>query len=150
MRIHVKVQDKIYDVKIDDLLSRPIQAEVDGEVFEVWPEESSKPLSEQKPTIKPRTAEEIQSDGSEKLEESNSLKSYLVIAPIPGVIIEIKVNPGDVIEYGQELCILEAMKMKNSIRAGKSGTIDKILVTAGDQVSQSQTLMEYHKEELPK
>jgi glutaconyl-CoA/methylmalonyl-CoA decarboxylase subunit gamma len=148
MRIHVKVQDKTYEVKIDDLLSRPIQVDVDGDVFEVWPEESSKPLNEQMPTIEPRITQSNQSNGSGKLEESNSTKNYSIKAPIPGVIIEIKVNPGDVVEYGQELCVLEAMKMKNSIRAGKSGTIDKILISTGDQVSQGQPLMEYRREVL--
>ncbi len=49
-------------------------------------------------------------------------------------------------QYGQELCVLEAMKMKNIIRAGKAGVIHKILVSTGDQVSQSQTLMEYRGE----
>jgi glutaconyl-CoA/methylmalonyl-CoA decarboxylase subunit gamma len=149
MRVHVTVQDKTYDVKIDDLLSRPIQVEVDGQIFEVWPEEPKESLNYQKSTIEPQTEKSTQTDDSGKLEESNFPKSYIVKAPIPGVIIEIKVYPGDVVEYGQELCVLEAMKMKNSIRAGKSGTIDKILITTGEQVKQSQILMEFRDEVLP-
>jgi biotin carboxyl carrier protein len=38
------------------------------------------------------------------------------------------------------------MKMKNSIRSGKAGVISKVMVSVGDQVSQNQTLMEYHGE----
>ena len=148
MRIHVKVQDKTYDVKIGELFSRPIQAEVDGEIFEVWPEDLKKPLYEHKSTTENRIADSVQSDRGEKHEERASQKDYQINAPIPGVIIEINVEPGDIVEYGQELCVLEAMKMKNSIRAGKSGTIEKILVTVGEKVSQSQVLMEYHREAM--
>jgi biotin carboxyl carrier protein len=148
MRIHVKVQDKTFDVKIGDLLSRPIQAEVDGEVFEVWPEEGQNPMIEQKSTKENLTAESVQSKGGERPEETASSKDYQIKAPIPGVIIEINVESGDIVEYGQELCVLEAMKMKNSIRAGKPGTIDKIQVTVGEKVSQSQVLMEYSREAL--
>ena len=68
-----------------------------------------------------------------------------VTAPIPGVITEIKVNEGDTVTYGQELCILEAMKMKNSIRANKDGTIAKIHVSVGEQVQQSKVLMDFSK-----
>jgi glutaconyl-CoA/methylmalonyl-CoA decarboxylase subunit gamma len=148
MRIHVKVQNKTFDVKIGDLLSRPIQAEVDGEVFEVWPEEEQKPLIEQKSTKENQVTESVQSNGGERPEETASSKDYKIKAPIPGVIIEINVESGDIVEYGQELCVLEAMKMKNSIRAGKPGTIDKIQVTVGEKVSQSQVLMEYSREAL--
>lgn len=64
-------------------------------------------------------------------------------APIPGVIISIIVNEGDKVTFGQELCILEAMKMKNVIRAGRAGTIAKVLVKEGESVQHSQVLMEY-------
>jgi biotin carboxyl carrier protein len=146
MKIHVKIQDKIYEVGIGDILARPIQATVDGEVFEVWPEEKSAPISEQHlQDVSPKSIPG-QPVVNEKPVEKNSSNAVLVRAPIPGVIIEVKVSTGDTVKYGQELCVLEAMKMKNSIRAGKAGTIDKIMVSVGDQVSQNQTLMEYRKE----
>jgi biotin carboxyl carrier protein len=67
----------------------------------------------------------------------------MVPAPIPGVIIEIKVTVGQSVNRGDLLCILEAMKMKNSIRAGRSGMIGIIPVTVGDQVRHGQTLVEF-------
>jgi len=75
-----------------------------------------------------------------------SKKTSTVIAPIPGVIVEITTNIGDSVTYGQELCVLEAMKMKNSIRANRDGLIKKILVSVGDHVRQSQVLMEFDSE----
>jgi glutaconyl-CoA/methylmalonyl-CoA decarboxylase subunit gamma len=66
-----------------------------------------------------------------------------VKAPIPGTIISISVAEGEQVKHGQELCILEAMKMKNAIRSGRDGKIAKILVKEGDSVQHSQVLMEY-------
>ncbi len=147
MKIHVKIQDKIYGVTIGDLLARPIQAKVDGEIFEVWPEEMTVTSEAQRPPVISQVSHPTQPADLGKAEEKSSSGDILVKAPIPGIIIEIMVSTGDTVVYGQELCILEAMKMKNSIRAGKAGVIGKILVSAGDQVSQSQALMEYQGEE---
>ena len=146
MKIHVKIQDKIFEVRIGDILTRPIQATVDGEVFEVWPEEMLVPPADQRTVSVPLVTHPIQPADIGKVEDRSSSKEIAVKAPIPGVIIEVKVSTGDTVEYGQELCVLEAMKMKNSIRSGKIGIIDKVLVSVGDQVSQSQTLMEYRGE----
>lgn len=146
MKINVKIQDKIYEVTIGDILTRPIQANVDGEVFEVWPEEKMIPQAKQHSVAVPLVTHPAQPAYIGKVEEKSSSNQILVKAPIPGVIIEVKVSAGDTVEYGQELCVLEAMKMKNSIRASKAGTIDKVMVSAGDQVSQSQTLMEFREE----
>ena len=41
MKINVKIQEKTFSVEIDDIHARPIQANVDGEIFEVWPEEEN-------------------------------------------------------------------------------------------------------------
>lgn len=143
MKIHVKIQNKIFDVRIGDILSRPIQATVDGEVFEVWPEEMMVPSGEQRGASVTQVTHPVQPADIGKVEDGSLINEFAVKAPIPGVIIEVKVSAGDNVEYGQELCVLEAMKMKNSIRSGKAGTIDKVLVSVGDQVSQSQTLIEY-------
>ena len=64
-------------------------------------------------------------------------------APIPGVIVSIAVKPGDAVEVGQELCVLEAMKMKNAIRAPRAGTIGKILAAMGEHVQHHDLLIEY-------
>ena len=66
-----------------------------------------------------------------------------VRAPIPGVIISVAVKPGDVVKHGQELCVLEAMKMKNVIRASRAGTISVVHTTAQQHVKHHDVLMEY-------
>ena len=146
MKIHVKIQDKTFEVKIGDTLARPIQAIVDGEVFEVWPEEMIVPSNEQRPAPALATAHPVKPADFGEVKDNPTAEGKSVKAPIPGVIIDVKVGAGDTVAYGQELCVLEAMKMKNSIRSGKAGIISKVMVSVGDQVSQNQTLMEYHGE----
>ena len=146
MKIHVKIQDKTFEVRIGDTLARPIQAIVDGEVFEVWPEEMMVPSSEQRMTSVPQASHPVKPADIGEVKDNPTAEGKSVKAPIPGVIIEIKVSAGDTVAYGQELCVLEAMKMKNSIRSGKAGIISKVMVSVGDQVSQNQTLMEYRGE----
>ena len=55
-------------------------------------------------------------------------------SPLPGVIIAIKVNVGDSVKAGQEVAVLEAMKMENSIEAEHDGTVTAIHVAKGDSV----------------
>ena len=142
MKIHVKIQNKTYVVRIGDIHVRPILATVDGETYEVWPEEMTLPAQDyQPPSVSPekpgkQAAIEVPADSTEEMVKQ-------VKAPIPGTIISIHVSEGDRVEYGQEMCILEAMKMKNSIRSSRAGKIARVLVKEGDSVKHSQVLMEY-------
>jgi glutaconyl-CoA/methylmalonyl-CoA decarboxylase subunit gamma len=143
MKIHVKIQNKIYEVKIGDVHARPIQASVDGDTFEVWPEEMTLPSEDYQPPATSPVDKPVKSVSLEGPTASAADKIKKVKAPIPGVIISISIGEGDKVSYGQELCVLEAMKMKNVIRAGRAGTIAKVLVKEGESVQHSQVLMEY-------
>ena len=63
-----------------------------------------------------------------------------VKSPLPGVILDIKVNVGDTVKRGQTIIILEAMKMENNINADKDGKITAINVSKGDPFSKVMTL----------
>jgi biotin carboxyl carrier protein len=64
-------------------------------------------------------------------------------SPLPGVIISIDVREGQAVSNGQELYVLEAMKMKNSIKADRDGTIASIHVNAGDTVKHNQPILTF-------
>ncbi len=64
-----------------------------------------------------------------------------VTAPLPGIIIDLKVLPCDLVTKGQELAVLEAMKMENSILAPRSGMVKSIAVSPGDSVSEGTVLL---------
>lgn len=62
-------------------------------------------------------------------------------APMPGLIISIPVNEGDVIQKGQVLIILESMKMQNELKSPKDGVVHRIRVKPGETVEQKQNLL---------
>ena len=64
-----------------------------------------------------------------------------VKSPLPGVILDIKVNVGDTVKKGQVIIILEAMKMENNINADKDGKITAINVNKGDSVLEGTDLV---------
>lgn len=142
MKIHVKIQDKIYEVTVGDLQDRPVIASVDGEEFEVWPEEISLP-SASSGQVSPAVQPVISTGQIEKPVQQPEISQKAVTSPLPGVIIQIMIEEGDEVKFGQELCVLEAMKMKNTIRSNREGKINKICVQVGDQVQHSQLLMEF-------
>lgn len=144
MKINLQIQGKKYTVSVGDIHERPIKAEVDGEVIEVWPQEMDTPVKTSNtannptPALSQKPAVKAVSD-----QGTTATHSDQVQAPIPGVIVDVRVKPGDSVSYGQELCVLEAMKMKNSIRANRDGIIKAVHAKIGEHVHQSQPLIEF-------
>ncbi len=66
-----------------------------------------------------------------------------VASPIAGTVLELKCKPGDQVNKGQDLLIIEAMKMETAIAAPAAGTVKAVLVAPGDNVRESQTLVEF-------
>lgn len=64
-----------------------------------------------------------------------------VTSPLPGVIIAVKVNVGDSVKAGQEVAVLEAMKMENSIEAVQDGTVTAIHVVKGDSILEGAAIV---------
>ena len=64
-------------------------------------------------------------------------------APLPGTVIEVFVKAGDVIEAGQVIVIIEAMKMKNSIRSTRAGKIAEVLTSVNQTVVHKQVLVKF-------
>ena len=65
-----------------------------------------------------------------------------VISPMPGRIVKLLVQEGDIVESGQDLLIVEAMKMENRIKSPYSGRVTCIHFQEGDQISDGAPLME--------
>jgi len=136
MKYNVTIQDKSYVVEIEDINARPVIAYVDGIRFEVIPDMN--PVGGvNKPEIKSeaKIIEKPKADGSQNVNE--------LTAPLPGTVIEVFVKAGDLIEAGQVIVIIEAMKMKNSIRSTRGGKIAEVLVSAMQTVAHKQVLVRF-------
>ncbi|KAM5288911.1 propionyl-CoA carboxylase alpha chain isoform 5-T5 [Ctenodactylus gundi] len=68
--------------------------------------------------------------------------SSILRSPMPGVVVAVSVKPGDMVAEGQEICVIEAMKMQNSMTAGKTGQVKSVHCKAGDTVGEGDLLVE--------
>lgn len=144
MKMKIKIENETYEVEIDDLESRPILATVNGETFEVFPEETQVVKSVVSTPAPVKSAAPAPVRATPKpAAPAVSVGGKSVVAPIPGVIDSIKVREGVEVKNGQELLILEAMKMKNAIRATRDGKIERIYVSVGDQVPHNHVLLDF-------
>lgn len=148
MNYTIKVDGKVYDVKILDLQSIPIKVIVDGTEVEVWPEEKlggreAAPILAQPSAGAPSAPAVSSPTPSGAGPATANGNDQAVKAPLPGVVISIKVKVGDSVEIGQELITIEAMKMKNIIRAIRPGKIATIAVSIGETVQHQDLLLEY-------
>ena len=147
MKYKVTVNNKTYEVEIEDINTRPVIATVDGERFEVMPEnghhaEVRKDTHEIKNNAEKKTLE--QNPGPAAASSPHpALSGNVLTAPLPGTVIEVFVKAGEKVEAGQVILIIEAMKMKNSIRSVYSGTISEVLVSAGQSVAHKQALIKF-------
>jgi propionyl-CoA carboxylase alpha chain len=73
---------------------------------------------------------------------SSGLKAGMIIAPMPGVIKSIAVQVGQMVSDNQEICILEAMKMQNSLVAPKQGKVKKINGKVGETMAEGAVIVE--------
>lgn len=145
MKYTLKIDDQTFSVEVNDLRARPIVAVIDGECFEVWPEGngggSQQPVQAAAPAAAP--AAPAPAVKITPAPVSTTLAGSMVKAPIPGVIVAIHVKPGDEVKHGQELITIEAMKMKNAIRATRAGRIAEVFVSAGETVNHSAPLVSF-------
>lgn len=69
------------------------------------------------------------------------IEGEIVVAPIPGTVVGVKVETGQAVEPGTSIVIVEAMKMQNELSARSAGIVSEIKVKAGDTVAQGQVLV---------
>lgn len=73
--------------------------------------------------------------------------SSMVLSPMPGKLVSYAVEEGDAVELGQELCVVEAMKMQNILRADKKGVVKRINYKMGDSLKVDAVLIEFEEVE---
>ena len=139
MNYNIKIGEKSFEVSIEDINKRPIVARVNGHEFLVSPEIQQVVSA---PTL-PQGAAPASHPHPNPVTGSD--RSGVLLAPLPGTVIEVFVKPAERVEAGQVVMVIEAMKMKNSIRSTQDGVIAQVLVSAGQTVAHKQTLVEFEE-----
>lgn len=135
-----KINGNEYKVDINAVDGQEMTMEVNGQKYNVTVETEL----EKKPVIaRPQVNSQVSAATSGEVQRSSKPKTAgnNIIAPLPGTILDVLVNAGDQVKEGQTVCILEAMKMENSIEADCAGTIKEIRVRKGDVVAEGDILV---------
>ena len=137
-----KINGNLYNVVIGDIEENIAHVEVNGTHYTVEMEKKPKAAPAPKPVVRPaaKPAAAPAAVAPVAKPAAGGAKSG-VKSPLPGVILDIKVNVGDEVKKGQTLIILEAMKMENSINADKDDKIAAINVSKGESVLEGTDLI---------
>ncbi len=150
--VKVKIDGVWHTVEVGDLSERPVRAVVDGFAVEVEvgaagedaPAAARAAPSPAAPRVRApaavRPTPPAPSPATPVAASANPNKVFT--APMPGIILEISVKPGDRVVTGDEICVLEAMKMQQRLRADWSGVVKSVLATVGQQVMDGTPIVE--------
>ena len=89
--------------------------------------------------VRPRTAE-LQGLMPEKIPAD---MSKFLLSPMPGLLVRLAVKEGDQVKAGEELAVVEAMKMENSLKAAQDGTVTKLSAEQGESLMVDQVILEF-------
>jgi acetyl/propionyl-CoA carboxylase alpha subunit len=89
----------------------------------------------------PALARGRRSGGPAAMEATTESGEWVLRSPMAGVIQEVRVQPGDEVEAGQPVIVIEAMKMQNELRARRAGTVKAVYASVGQRVEQGAPLL---------
>lgn len=127
-----------YNVKIQGVEDNIAKVEVNGIEFDVVME---KPIPQPKPVVRPVVAPVKTVEAPKAAKETAPAGVSAVQAPLPGTIVDVKVQVGQEVKKGQTVVVLEAMKMENNIDAERDGKVAEIRVSKGDTVMEGTILV---------
>ena len=137
-----KINGKGYDVAIDTMEDNVASVTVNGVAYQVELENTPAAESDAAtPVMVQNPARPAAPAPAAAAEKAAAGAGKAVTSPLPGVVIAIKVNVGDVVKSGQEVAVLEAMKMENSIEATQDGTVTAVHVTKGDSIQEGTAII---------
>ncbi len=149
----INVEGQSFLVEIDDPQQRPLSVRVNGRPFTVDVEwQGAEAEATVSPAVLPTSAPVASQPAPLRLpvqpppppiSEAEQQTLAAIEAPMPGTIVEVRVKPGDNVVRGDEVCVLEAMKMRNSIKSSRAGQIAEVLVAPGTKVAYGDPLVRF-------
>lgn len=134
-----------YEVEILNFEDNIAEIDVNGSTYNVEVHREVK-TSKTPKLVRSKSYPSMEADRAKTSKPADKKGVGTVKAPLPGVILELKVKVGDKVKSGDLLLIMEAMKMENNINSDKEGTVTKVNVNQGDSVLEGDVLIEIGSE----
>ena len=136
-----KINGNEYNVAVEELEGNKANVTVNGKSYQVELDRPAKPTVS-KPVARPAAAPAAAAPAAAPTPKAAPAAGGAGIkAPLPGVILDIKVKVGDAVSKGQTIAILEAMKMENNINADREGTVVSINVEKGQSIAEGTDII---------
>ncbi len=134
-----KINGNEYNVAVEELEGNKASVTVNGKTYQVELDRPAKPVVTKpvaRPAAAPAAAPVAAAPAPRLAAGGAGIK-----APLPGVILDIKVKVGDTVTKGQTVAILEAMKMENNINADREGQVVAINVEKGQSIAEGTDII---------
>ena len=138
--IRVRIGDHWYTVEVGDLSRSPVPVTVDGETFAVDVAAPDLPAPPRRG--RPTAGFSVPEAPSAITPGAAPVDDDILRSPMPGRVMSVRVRPGDTVSAGDEVCVVEAMKMEQSILAHRDGVVKTVFVQPLDSVNANDPLVE--------
>ena len=126
--------ERWFTVEVEDISTSPVSVTVEGETFQVEVEGLLQTLATSPPGPPPLLPRAVP--------QGPLVADKVVRSPMSAKVVAVRVRPGDQVERGHEVCVVEAMKMEQSIRVPQDGVVKAVHVTPLQQVATNDPLVE--------
>ncbi len=134
-RMRLKVNGEWFSVEVGDPYQSPVEVSVDGETYMV---EMGAADNGSLPTVR-RQAPKVDQPGLRGITEGDE---RVIRCPLPGKVVSINLIKGQAVEAGDEICVLESMKMEQSVRMAKAGTVKNIKIKIDQSINAGSPLID--------
>ena len=137
-KLNFNINGKHYEATVAEIEHNVAEVELNGKKYTVEVERSESvvtPVAAPKPVAAAAPA-------AAPAPKKAAAGANSITAPLPGSVVSVNVKAGDAVKAGQQLAIIEAMKMENEILAPADGTIKAVHVSAGQAVQQGDALLD--------
>lgn len=141
-RYRLRVGEREFAIDVQEQVDDRYTVAVDGRSYDVTLAEDESPAIV---SISPRAAPLVAVAAEPQKPAAASGGKGALTAPMPGVILEVKVKAGDAVERGQPVAVLDAMKMHNTIASPRTGVVAEVLVAAGQTVDHGEPILKYRE-----
>jgi len=137
-RMRVRVNGQSYNVQVGDVYHSPVEVVVDGETYLVELDQETGAV----PRMRPASVKQERREDQPGLRGITEGNQKVIRCPLPGKVISVSVVKGQQLEAGDEICVLESMKMEQSVRIASSGTAKSIKIKSNQTVNAGAPLIE--------